>query len=497
MTEVIIFEPVDRIIWLMTVFTLLAIGLLYVGRAKQRKSRNEKLLTLGFSFIFIGLALSRLMIYISSFSIEGSYINNDHIFYGNYSSENFLFLALNDIGYAIWWIFIILYYLFFEMATRRNIYAMTILNVIFLIITIFNSSFFLLLSAIDLVITFYFFVRWSRKSSFEVQADTSMVLMGVILFWLGFFVEIIGVRQENLIISSFPAFLFIFGALMQLSNPIIKQVLFINSTLFMVVILISFSYLSLNQTHFSVFLLGSVLYMLIMTYSGSKAVMGLKAVDLKDFKKGEEEIDDGWDILRMMGKIKKGSLTEAEITLYKEQRICLVCKGRKSGFIYVCPKCEAYYCQKCAGYVIRLDNVCWACESQLDISKPQKKAKHVAKVQTPINIRIPAEVVKEKHIKKQNLISSENNKEKSPIKSNENNIPKAQGPLKIIKKKRAPMLKKTEKRTSTSKVEKQTQAILKTKLCRNCGALNIQAASHCEKCGFNILFPMNQKNDEK
>ena len=68
-------------------------------------------------------------------------------------------------------------------------------------------------------------------------------------------------------------------------------------------------------------------------------------------------------------------ITEEEVSISKEKKICLVCKGKISGHNYVCPECETFYCDKCYNALTNLENACWACNTQLDESKPVKPFK--------------------------------------------------------------------------------------------------------------------------
>ena len=62
-----------------------------------------------------------------------------------------------------------------------------------------------------------------------------------------------------------------------------------------------------------------------------------------------------------------------KISVYKERKECLVCLGEIEGFgIYICPKCDSIYCEKCANALIEVENVCWSCESPIDKTKPVK-----------------------------------------------------------------------------------------------------------------------------
>ena len=67
-------------------------------------------------------------------------------------------------------------------------------------------------------------------------------------------------------------------------------------------------------------------------------------------------------------------ITEEKVTIHKERRICLVCRGEILGFIYIC-ECDAIYCDNCARAVTNLENVCWVCNAPMDDSKPLKPYK--------------------------------------------------------------------------------------------------------------------------
>ena len=71
-------------------------------------------------------------------------------------------------------------------------------------------------------------------------------------------------------------------------------------------------------------------------------------------------------------------ITEEEITYYREQKICLVCKGKAGGFnTYICTECDALYHEDCARALSNMENACWACNEPIDKSKPSKPFKMV------------------------------------------------------------------------------------------------------------------------
>ena len=77
------------------------------------------------------------------------------------------------------------------------------------------------------------------------------------------------------------------------------------------------------------------------------------------------------DYLSMFSKPKK--VTEEEVSVSKERKICLVCKGNvERNNIFLCPECSTFYCRKCADVLVTLENACWACDAPIDETKPIK-----------------------------------------------------------------------------------------------------------------------------
>ena len=64
-------------------------------------------------------------------------------------------------------------------------------------------------------------------------------------------------------------------------------------------------------------------------------------------------------------------ITEEKVSIHRERKVCLICKGEVLGYIYVC-NCDAIYCESCSRALTDLENVCWACDMPIDYSKPVK-----------------------------------------------------------------------------------------------------------------------------
>ncbi|MFX1289068.1 MAG: hypothetical protein ACFFFY_10990, partial [Promethearchaeota archaeon] len=74
-------------------------------------------------------------------------------------------------------------------------------------------------------------------------------------------------------------------------------------------------------------------------------------------------------------------VSEKKVTVYKERKQCLVCLGIVEGFdIYICPKCDSIYCKSCTKAIMKIENMCWSCESPIDMAKPVKFLKEEKKI---------------------------------------------------------------------------------------------------------------------
>ncbi|MFX1454938.1 MAG: hypothetical protein ACFFDB_06140 [Promethearchaeota archaeon] len=82
----------------------------------------------------------------------------------------------------------------------------------------------------------------------------------------------------------------------------------------------------------------------------------------------ELKIEDG------LFRIRKRpiNITEEEVSISIEKKICLVCKGTLGGFTFICTECGALYCENCTHALENLENACWVCNEPIDKTKPVK-----------------------------------------------------------------------------------------------------------------------------
>lgn len=95
----------------------------------------------------------------------------------------------------------------------------------------------------------------------------------------------------------------------------------------------------------------------------------------------EIKIEDG--LFRLTKR--PDEITEEEVSVSKEKKICLVCKGKVLRFSFICAQCEAFYCENCAKAIMDMENSCWACNEPLDASKPFKPYKKKEEIYVDLN----------------------------------------------------------------------------------------------------------------
>ena len=57
--------------------------------------------------------------------------------------------------------------------------------------------------------------------------------------------------------------------------------------------------------------------------------------------------------------------TESEVNVEKPKVLCVVHKGPIEGNIYMCPKCNTFYCVNCARILKMRGEKCWVCDNPI------------------------------------------------------------------------------------------------------------------------------------
>ena len=96
----------------------------------------------------------------------------------------------------------------------------------------------------------------------------------------------------------------------------------------------------------------------------------------KEKTKPKKEVRVEGDLFRI-SQYKKENITEEEVSISKEKKICLVCKGKVGKIMFMCSNCETFYCLNCSQAISNLENACWVCGTPIDESKPSTPFKQV------------------------------------------------------------------------------------------------------------------------
>ena len=91
--------------------------------------------------------------------------------------------------------------------------------------------------------------------------------------------------------------------------------------------------------------------------------------ELLEAPKIHKKVEIEENLLRFY-KSSPGNITEEQVMFYKEQKVCLICKAKAMGLVYVCFSCNALYCEKYARSISNLENACWVCNQPIDEMKP-------------------------------------------------------------------------------------------------------------------------------
>jgi hypothetical protein len=119
-----------------------------------------------------------------------------------------------------------------------------------------------------------------------------------------------------------------------------------------------------------------VIISIIELFSPGLSYLGLRKEPEKRKKKIKEDVKIKDSFFRVTQR--PDQITEEEVTYYREQKICLMCKGKVGGFnTYICTSCEALYHEDCARTLSDLENACWVCNQPIDETKPTKPFKIV------------------------------------------------------------------------------------------------------------------------
>ncbi len=240
-----------------------------------------------------------------------------------------------------------------------------------------------------------FLVWFSKVSSKEFQAVSTLTMMGFILFLMGNLMDSNFLKRMNIFSPTVATYWMIAGAIVVISPTFINPNLLSKPianwailSIFLTAILIQLITIMIGISILPFFQMWLWISIMIdsgvLIYSITRLIKLTKPPEV--LKKGD---DDKKELLKIFTKPSR--ITEEEVAVHKEKKICLVCKGKALGFTFICYQCGAIYCSKCARSLSDLENVCWACDAPLDETKSVKRASK----EDPEEIMIPGKGKKE------------------------------------------------------------------------------------------------------
>jgi hypothetical protein len=375
MTETLIWDPFERLLWGLAISVLIVNAIFYYKQGKKKEEELGKLIFKGTAGIFIGLIFNRFFFYLSEFLVPGVYLN--YVFLGDYSSVDLLYeliLRLSWISYAFGFL---LYFIFVEKAVLKSrLIFSALLGIVLaaIAITPFETARTLNTVAFGLsgMITFLISFKLIQMSRIEYKGLASIHLLGGLFGGAGMVLSYMNVKELNtapliiapviyaigIIIYSLPSYI-------EFKN--LKQILklWVIASITLVLCIVA-AVTSIFMYEFPLFIGIAVI---VITIGGCVIFYMIIRNIIKYMQFPEEEAELP-DLLKMFTKPKK--VTEEEVSVSKEKKICLVCKGSIMRMNYMCPVCFTFYCPKCYQALTKLENACWSCDEAMDTSKPVK-----------------------------------------------------------------------------------------------------------------------------
>ena len=363
-------EQINQFFWSLTVFIIFTCAIIYFSRSLKKEEKSERLLMLGFSCVSLGLAFNQFFWLLSKILFTlGPIFDLTAILSFAISMSIFFFI--------------------FDKTMKKTKYFPFLINLILipLIIAFFieplhlDNRFFVYVNYIFNATAFCLALLWfSIKSGDEFKMISLFLLTGAIVYIIGAILSSIFIKQ---LISITPliSYSFLIAGAILFVTPVflkpkekshIKIVLILCSLIYIISLFIALYIVSLFFLLYQVNIL-FLISILAVTFGASLIIIYFLLSILK-FKtpteriNNEEENDKRKDILSIFSRPE--TITEEEISISKEKKICLVCKKRLSRDIYLCPDCSTFYCKNCSDALSNRENACWVCNTPINPLKP-------------------------------------------------------------------------------------------------------------------------------
>lgn len=382
MVEIIIFDPVSLYLRAIATLVLLISAILYISQGVKRDKISEKALLLGFASLFIGNTLTMFFDFFEIFFIQGSY--SGHFFYGELQNTIPPYEIFRLLGYIGGYFGYLFFFLGIEISIKRTKFILTFIEIALIIVVIVNVELHEIADGFNLLMLILILFLFSIKSSKKFQLVSIYMLTGFMMIILAIAMNSRTMRELNIPILSLwiSSIFLIIGALIAVSPIVLNPEHFRQPSIswkrFNWIVLNVFNVILFTFCVFMITvdlpLLNMVLVFIGFFFSILLIIYSILQIKNEKGYNTQEDVSpekvDSQEFLKMFVKPQK--VTEEEVTISKERKTCLVCKGKVKGFNFICNECGAFYCEKCVHALIEVENTCWVCEAPFDKTKPMK-----------------------------------------------------------------------------------------------------------------------------
>lgn len=389
MNEILIFDPIERLLNAMVIFCWILGSFPYFYQACNRKEKADKLLLLGFASVIMSNGISAIFTYFRVLYIIGTY--SGHSYIGDPANVTTMYEILRLGQYLSSYAGYLVLFLCFETVIKKTKYFLSSICVVSIILNIIFIDINEILGFINMGMLAAILIWFYQKSNPEFQVITLYLLIGMALIAIG---GMFNWRRFQQLFEPHPVigypltilgiFIIILPILMRPESFETKRdsrilsgwafLLAIDGFMLSIMIMIFFgadltklspeNQLDAIRTISLNIVLGIIIIVFCIVQIVRIRHLGKRKITKKVFT--EEK-----DFLKIFTRPQR--VTEEEVSISKEKKVCLVCKGKVSRYdIYICPECNSLYHHKCAKVLEDTENACWACETPFDETKPIK-----------------------------------------------------------------------------------------------------------------------------
>ena len=392
MAVVLIWDPLERLLGGIAITLGVVSTLLYLYRSRGRTIQSERLLVSAFGILISGATVLLTFYYFLQFLLPGSFAQ--YAFY--------IDISLVDLNYKIaerlgWIIFFIIYsiYVFFQerVVIKRTKFSLTVIMAVFIVLMsitlthdIFDTIQTLCYGFLGLVVTIMIIIM-TKRSRVEFKAVGAFLIASLVMNSLSIRLLGLSFKELNILPLFLPQLFLIIGWILTMIPFLIKSSRLAQAkdywiaNIILILIFLMFIFILYILVGDIIKLFTMTVYFIISVYAGFDTLKSLKSVSL--VKDSPEFQRDAQNVLEPFIRAQK--ITEEEVSISKEKRVCLVCKVKLERSMYICPDCQTFYCNKCSNALIGLENACWYCNAPFDELKPSRPFEdddHEEKIET-------------------------------------------------------------------------------------------------------------------